>query len=106
LQNRLLAQVKSSRSINRFRILHGRLVNPGKEGRIKTILPTGIDLDPDARVPETILVATIDRGAGIWRSNDMVLPPLATDCRSEQQPAFLRGSSRSRDVSRESNVVL
>ena len=25
LQNRLLAQVKSSRSINRFRILHGRL---------------------------------------------------------------------------------
>jgi hypothetical protein len=25
LQNRLLAQVKSQRSINRFRILHGRL---------------------------------------------------------------------------------
>ena len=27
LQNRLLAQVKSPRSINRFRILHGRLIN-------------------------------------------------------------------------------
>src|SRR5262249_20948450 len=27
LQNRLLAQVKSSRSINRFRILHGRLLH-------------------------------------------------------------------------------
>jgi hypothetical protein len=26
LQNRLLAQVKSSRSINRFLILHGRLI--------------------------------------------------------------------------------
>src|SRR5258705_11786705 len=28
LQNRLLAQVKSQRSINRFRILHGRLLRP------------------------------------------------------------------------------
>src|SRR5256714_2913414 len=28
LQNRLLAQVKSSRSINRFLILHGRLTSP------------------------------------------------------------------------------
>jgi hypothetical protein len=27
LQNRLLGQVKSSRSINRFRILHGRLIS-------------------------------------------------------------------------------
>src|SRR5258705_10956247 len=34
LQNRLLAQVKSQRSINRFRILHGRLATPrlGREG--------------------------------------------------------------------------
>jgi hypothetical protein len=30
LQNRLLAQVKSSRSINRFRILHGRLIEQAK----------------------------------------------------------------------------
>ena len=32
LQNRLLAQIKSSRSINRFRILHGRLVDCIKRG--------------------------------------------------------------------------
>src|SRR5258705_8603982 len=31
LQNRLLAQVKSQRSINRFRILHGRLTICGGE---------------------------------------------------------------------------
>src|SRR5258705_10214655 len=30
LQNRLLAQVKSQRSINRFRILHGRLTDTGE----------------------------------------------------------------------------
>src|SRR5262249_54448080 len=34
LQNRLLAQVKSSRSINRFRILHGRLPRSAVIGRI------------------------------------------------------------------------
>jgi hypothetical protein len=45
-------------------------VNPGNEGRIKAVLPTGIDLDPGAGVQEMVLVATIDGGAGIWRSND------------------------------------
>src|SRR5262245_61101926 len=32
LQNRLLAQIKSSRSINRFRILHGRLLEVADDG--------------------------------------------------------------------------
>jgi hypothetical protein len=46
------------------------VVDPGNDGRIKIILPTGIDLDPDARVQEMILVATIDRTKESWRSND------------------------------------
>ena len=45
-------------------------VNPANEGRIKAILPTGIDLDPTSGVQEMVLVATIDGGTGIWRSND------------------------------------
>jgi len=45
-------------------------VNSGNEGRIKAILPTAIDLDPGAGVKEMILVATIDGGRGIWRSDD------------------------------------
>jgi hypothetical protein len=45
-------------------------VNPANEGRIKAILPTGIDLDAGAGVQEMILVATVDGGAGIWRSSN------------------------------------
>jgi hypothetical protein len=46
-------------------------VNPANEGRIKTILPTGIDLVAGVDVKEMILVATIDGGGpGIWRSDD------------------------------------
>ena len=45
-------------------------VNPANEGRIKAILPTGIDLDAGPGVQEMILVATIDGGTGIWRSNN------------------------------------
>jgi hypothetical protein len=54
LQNRLLAQVKSQRSINRFRILHGRLKKlkmKGGAARLKTDL---LDLAPvvSMREPE------------------------------------------------------
>jgi len=64
------------------------VVDPGNDGRIKIILPTGIDLDPGARVQEMILVATIDRAKESGAAMIAVLPPLAADCRSEQQPAF------------------
>jgi hypothetical protein len=81
------------------------VVNPGSEGRIETILPTGIDLDPGGRVQEMVLVATIDRGAGIWRSNDNgPSPGCSLYCRSEQTPAFY--AALPRDVSRDGNVVL
>jgi len=75
------------------------VVDPGNDGRIKIILATGIDLDPGARVQEMILVATIDRAKESGAAMIVVLPPLAADCRSEQQPAFLRVSSRPRGVS-------
>ena len=45
-------------------------VNPLNEGRIKTIVPTGVDLDPGPGVEEMILVATIDGGAGLYRSDN------------------------------------
>src|SRR5262249_4672774 len=66
LQNRLLAQVKSSRSINRFRILHGRLSSAvsGQKSSIPelplqcapSLLPHRIGLAPTAccRSPGTL----------------------------------------------------
>ena len=45
-------------------------VNPANEGRIKAVLPTGVDLDASAGVQEMILVAEIDGGAGLYRSDD------------------------------------
>ncbi len=50
-------------------------VNPGNEGRIKAVLPTGIDLDLGPGVQEIILVAEIGAvnpavGGGLFRSND------------------------------------
>jgi precorrin-6B methylase 2 len=45
-------------------------VNPGNEGRIKAIVPTGIDMDPGAGTQEMVLVAAIDGGGGVYRSDD------------------------------------
>src|SRR4029077_20928943 len=47
LQNRILAQVKSPRRINRFRILHGRLTNPirKKINIARTRLPTEAEIE-------------------------------------------------------------
>ena len=45
-------------------------VNPGNEPRIKTVLPTSIDLDPGAGVQEMILVAGIGGNGGLFRSDD------------------------------------
>jgi hypothetical protein len=64
------------------------VIDPGNDGRIKIILSSGIDLDPGARVQEMILVATIDRPKESGAAMIALLPPLAVDCRSEQQPAF------------------
>ena len=47
-------------------------VNPANEGRIKAVLPTGVDLDPGVGVQEMILVAEIDGGGGggLYRSDN------------------------------------
>src|SRR5262249_14189865 len=49
LQNRLLGQVKSSRSINRFRILHGRLDSLARTPR----MPKGVER-PDPHAGRTV----------------------------------------------------
>ncbi|MBX7073981.1 MAG: hypothetical protein K1X71_12610, partial [Pirellulales bacterium] len=45
-------------------------VNPADEPRIKTVLPTSIDLDPGAGVSQMVLVAGIDGSGGLYRSNN------------------------------------
>src|SRR2546423_2289428 len=53
LQNRLLAQVKSSRSINRFLILHGRLLNSPQ-------IDATISQRIAARVPQAVRVQVVE----------------------------------------------
>src|SRR5262245_6108321 len=47
-------------------------VNSANEGRIRAVVPTGVDLDTGPGVQEMILVAEIDGGGGggVYRSND------------------------------------
>src|SRR5262249_6049641 len=47
-------------------------VNGANEGRIKAVVPTGVDLDSGPGVQEMILVAEVDGGGGggVYRSND------------------------------------
>ncbi|MCC7083810.1 MAG: hypothetical protein IT427_02255 [Pirellulales bacterium] len=45
-------------------------VNLGNEPRIKSVLPTSIDLDPGAAVQQMVLVAGIGANGGIYRSDN------------------------------------
>jgi len=51
------------------------VVDPGNDGRIKIILPTGIDLDPGARGAGDDPRRDDRPGEGIWRSNDSGASP-------------------------------
>ncbi|MCL5281877.1 MAG: LEPR-XLL domain-containing protein [Planctomycetes bacterium] len=44
-------------------------VNPGNEPRIRTILPTAIDLNPGSEIDQVVLAGAID-GTGMFRSDD------------------------------------
>jgi len=45
-------------------------VNLANEGRIKAVVPTGVDVNVAPGVQEMVLVAEIDGGGGVYRSND------------------------------------
>jgi hypothetical protein len=45
-------------------------LNPGNEPRIRTILPTAIDLDPGPGLQQVILAGAIQSGGGLYRSDD------------------------------------